>query len=127
MNLSEIIDGPVAGCPGRAAIILGDDTWTYADLGDVVASTAARLADEGARRGQRVPVVATSSPLTLAGVLAAARLGGAGAALNPQLTVEELARLWQLAGLAGVGVADGGHAEALRAAMDGHRTVLTED
>jgi long-chain acyl-CoA synthetase len=126
VNLSEIIDGPVAGCPGRAAIILGDDTWTYGDLGDAVASTTARLADEGARRGQRVPVVATSSPLTLAGVLAAARLGGAGAALNPQLTVEELARLWQLAGLARVGIADGGHADALRAAMDGPRTVLTE-
>ncbi len=126
MNLSQVIDAPVAGCPGRAAVILGDHAWTYAELGDAVAGTAARLADEGARPGERLPVLATSSPLTLAAVLAAARLGGAGAALNPQLTVEELARLWRLAGLSAVGIADGGHADALRAAMDGPRTVLTE-
>jgi long-chain acyl-CoA synthetase len=126
VNLSQIIDGPVAGCPERAAIVLGDETWTYADISKAVAATAARLAAEGVGPGQRVPIVATSSPLTLGGVLATARLGGAGAALNPQLTVEELGRLSQLAGLSGVGIADEGHADTLRAAIDTPRTVLTE-
>jgi long-chain acyl-CoA synthetase len=126
VNLSQVADAPAAACPTRAAIIVGDDTWTYANIVDAVAGTAAHLAAEGARPGQRVPVVATSSPLTLAGVLAAARLGAAGAALNPQLTVEELGRLSQLAGLSGVGISDGRHADALRAAIDAPRTVLTE-
>ncbi len=127
MNLSEVADGPLGACPERAAIVLGDDTWTYADLGDAVTGIAARLADEGVGAGQRVPVVATSSPLTLAGVLAAARLGAAGAALNPQLTIGELRQLSQLAGLAGVGIAESDRADALREAMDPPRTVLTED
>ncbi len=126
MNLSAILDAPAAGCPTRAAVVLDDDTWTYADLAEAVAGSAVRLAAESARPGERVPVVATSHPLTLAAILAAARLGAAGAALNPQLTVEELRQLAQLAGLAGVGVSDARHAGALRNALGPPGTVLTE-
>ncbi|TMM14932.1 MAG: long-chain fatty acid--CoA ligase [Actinobacteria bacterium] len=126
MNLASILDAPAVGCPKRAAVVLGDDTWTYADLGEAVVASADRLAAESARPGERVPVVATSHPLTLAAILAAARLGAAGAALNPQLTAEELRQLAQLAGLAGVGVSDGRHADALRTALGPPGTVLTE-
>jgi long-chain acyl-CoA synthetase len=126
VNLAAILDAPATECPGRPAVVLGDDAWTYADIAGGVAATAARLTAEGLRPGQRLPVLATSSPLTLVAVLAAACQGAAGAALNPQLTVEELGQLARLAGLAGVGVTDGRHAEALRTALDAPGTVLTE-
>ena len=126
MNLSEVPDAPAAACPARAAMIVGDDTWTYADVVDAVAGAAARLAAEGARPGQRLPVVASSSPLTLAGLLGAARLGAAGAALNPQLTADELSRLVDLAALARVGVVDSRHRDILRTALGAYGTVLTE-
>ncbi len=126
MNLAAILDAPAEECPGRPAVVLGDDTSTFADIAGGVAASAVRLTAEGLRPGQRLPVVATSSPHTLVAVLAAARLGAAGAALNPQLTVEELGQLAKLARLAGVGVTDARHAEALRTALDAPGVVLTE-
>jgi long-chain acyl-CoA synthetase len=126
VNLAEVIDAPTAACPSRAALLIGDETWTYGDLGEAVAGGTARLTAEGVRPGQRVPVIAASSPLTLVAILAAARLGAAGAALNPQLTVDELGRLVELAGLAGLGVADSGHRDNLETALGARGTVLTE-
>ena len=106
-------------------MVHGDETWAYSDLAEAVAGSAVRLATEHVDPGQRLPVVASSSPLTLVAVLAAARFGAAGAALNPQLTVEELGRLVELAGLARVGVTDGRHANVLRTALGASGTVLT--
>jgi acyl-CoA synthetase (AMP-forming)/AMP-acid ligase II len=126
VNLAQVLDAPAAGCPTRAAIVLGDDTWTYADLGRAVVAGTARLAAEGVRPRERVPVIAASSPLTLVAILAAARLGAAGAALNPQLTADELGQLAKLAGLAGVGITDGRHGDILRTALGAPGTVLTD-
>jgi long-chain acyl-CoA synthetase len=124
VNLAEILDAPAAACPTRAALILEDESWPYARLDEGIAAGTSRLAAEGVSRGQRVPVVATGSPRSLIAVLAAARLGSAAAALNPQLTVEELGRLVELADLAGVGVAGHEHADGLASALRPPATVL---
>jgi acyl-CoA synthetase (AMP-forming)/AMP-acid ligase II len=126
VNLAQVLDAPAAGCPTRAAIVLGDETWTYADLDQAVAASTVRLRAEGVRPHERVPVMAASSPMTLLAILAAARLGAAGAALNPQLTADELRQLAELAGLAGVGVTDSRLGDILTTALGAPGTVLTE-
>jgi long-chain acyl-CoA synthetase len=74
-----------------------------------------------------MPVVAASSALTVVTALGAARVGAAGAALNPQLTADELRQLVRLAGLGQVGVASADQAAPLREALCPAGTVLSEN
>jgi acyl-CoA synthetase (AMP-forming)/AMP-acid ligase II len=126
VNLAEILDAPAAARPDRPAIVVGDESWTFERLHEAVASATTTLAARGVGRGRRVPLVATSSPLSVIAVLAAARLGAAAAALNPQLTAEELEALVRLANLTEVGVSPRSHAAPLVAALGPGGTVLTE-
>jgi acyl-CoA synthetase (AMP-forming)/AMP-acid ligase II len=104
MNISTIIDAPKAGAPGRAALIINDRTITYGELADAADRCAAGLSAAGVT-GRRVAVVDVGSPLSIATMLGAARIGAAPALMNPALTPSEIQGLLAGAACADVGVA----------------------
>lgn len=81
--------------PHRPALITPGGRWTFAELDRRAAHLAARLADLGARPGDRVAVLARNGPAYVAAIHAAPRCGAVLAPLNIRLAAAELA--WQLA------------------------------
>jgi len=126
MHVGQTIDRAVAHVPGRTALMVGDERLTYAGLDALVARSATALRAAGVGPGDSVAVVDHGSPLAVAAIIGAARLGAAAAQMNPDLKPGEMAALCQLIG-ATVGIAGPGpgHREKLGAALAG--TVLTRD
>lgn len=124
MNIGTILDAAASGDPGRAALIVDGRAISYRELAAAVRKCAAGLAAHGVGAGQRVAVVDGGSPLSIATLLAAARLGAAAALMNPALTPPELRGLLKNAGCADVAVAGEQCADRLREA--GAPTVLTD-
>jgi acyl-CoA synthetase (AMP-forming)/AMP-acid ligase II len=122
VNISAIIDAPAAGDPGRAALIINGRTISYGELADAVERCAAGLAASGVA-GRRVAVVDVASPLSIATMFGAARIGAAAALMNPALTPSEIRGLLANAQCADVGVA--GEAYAGRLLEAGAAKALT--
>jgi acyl-CoA synthetase (AMP-forming)/AMP-acid ligase II len=116
MNIGTITDATAIGDPDRVALIIGKDTIGYGQLAATVECCAAGLAANGVASGSRVAVVDGGSLLSIASVLAAARIGAAAALMNPALTTAELRALMQNAGCADVAVAGDAHAARLHEA-----------
>ncbi len=123
MNTGTIVDAPAAGDPTRVALIIDGRLISYGELGATVRQCATGLADHGVMAGQRVAVVDGGSLLSIATLLAAARIGAAAALMNPALTPPELQGLLKNAGCADVAVAGEQYVDRLRQA--GAPTVLT--
>jgi long-chain acyl-CoA synthetase len=122
MNVGTILDAAAASDQDRAALIIDGRVVSYAELAAAVGRCAAGLAANGVAR-KRVAVVDTGSLLSIATVLGAARIGAAGALMNPALTPSELGALLHHAGCADVGVA--GEAYAGRLCDAGATKALT--
>jgi acyl-CoA synthetase (AMP-forming)/AMP-acid ligase II len=123
MNISTIADAAAIDDPDRVALIIGKETIGYGRLAATVERCAAGLAAHGVAAGNRVAVVDGGSLLSIASVLAAARIGAAAALMNPALTTPELRALMQNAGCADVAVA--GDAYVTRLHEAGANKVLT--
>ncbi len=123
MNLGTITDAATIGDPDRVALIIDRDAIGYGQLAAAVQRCAAGMAANGVTAGSRVAVVDGGTLLSIASVLAAARIGAAAALMNPALTTPELRALMQNAGCADVAVAGDAHAARLREA--GASRVLT--
>lgn len=122
MNIGTIIDTAAASDPDRTALIIDDHVINYRQLAAAAENCAARLADKGLA-GERIAVVDVASPLSIATMLGAARIGAAAALMNPALTAPELRGLVANAECATVGVAGETYAGRLDAA--GVSTVFT--
>src|SRR3984885_15014562 len=107
MNIDTITDAAAIGDPDRVALIIDNDTIGYGQLAATVERCSASLAANGVASGSRVAVVDGGSLLSIASVLAAARIGAAAALMNPALTTSELRALMQNAGCTDVAVAGG--------------------
>jgi acyl-CoA synthetase (AMP-forming)/AMP-acid ligase II len=123
MNIGTILDAAASGDPARAALIIDGRAISYGELAAAVQYCAAGLAAHGVVAGQRVAVVDGGSLLSIAALLAAARLGAAAALMNPALTPPELQGLLKNAGCADVAIAGEQYVDRLREA--GAPTVLT--
>jgi acyl-CoA synthetase (AMP-forming)/AMP-acid ligase II len=123
MNTGEILEAAAASDPARTALIIDGRAIGYAELAATVRQCAAALATRGVVAGDRVAVVDGGSLLSIATLLAGARIGAAAALMNPALTPPELRGLLKNAGCVGVGVAGQAYADRLRDA--GATTVLT--
>jgi acyl-CoA synthetase (AMP-forming)/AMP-acid ligase II len=123
MNIGTIADAAAIGDPDRVALIIGKDTIRYGQLATAVQRCAAGLTANGVAAGNRVALVDGGSLLSIASVLAAARIGAAAALMSPALTTPELRALMQNAGCADVAVA--GDAHAARVHEAGASRVLT--
>jgi acyl-CoA synthetase (AMP-forming)/AMP-acid ligase II len=124
MNIGTILDAAATGDPARAALIIDGRSISYGELAAAVRHCTAGLAVHGAVAGQRVAVVDGGSLVSIATLLAAARIGAAAALMNPALTPPELRGLLKDAGCADVAVAGEQYADRLREA--GAPTVLTD-
>ncbi len=100
--------------PDRAALIIGGVPTTYGELDAAVRSSAAALRSAGVEPGWRIALVDDTSVLSVATLIASARIGAAAALMNPRLTSDELGVLLQVAGTAPVGVAGDPYAALLR-------------
>jgi long-chain acyl-CoA synthetase len=118
VNVGHLIDGARDAVPDRVALVVDGTTVTYRELDELVERTASALAAAGVGPGDRVALVDLASSLSVATILAAARLGAATAQMNAYLTPGELAGLVASVD-ARVGVAGAAFAERLRAALDG--------
>jgi acyl-CoA synthetase (AMP-forming)/AMP-acid ligase II len=123
MNIGTILDTAASGDPARIALIIDGRAISYRELAAAVQHCAAGLAAHGVAAGQRVAVVDGGSLLSIATLLASARLGAAAALMNPALTPPELQGLLKNAGCADVAVAGEQYVDRLREA--GAPTVLT--
>jgi acyl-CoA synthetase (AMP-forming)/AMP-acid ligase II len=104
MNVGRAIDPAAEQVPDRTALIVGDRHCSYRDLARSVRGVAAALTARGVGRGDRVALVDNGSVLSVATILAAARIGAASAQMNVLLTADELGQLATAVG-ARVGVA----------------------
>jgi acyl-CoA synthetase (AMP-forming)/AMP-acid ligase II len=123
MNTGTILDAAATGDPARIALIIDGRSINYGELAATVRQCAAGLAASDVVAGDRVAVVDGGSLLSIATMVAAARIGAAAALMNPALTPPELQGLLKSAGCADVAVAGEQYVDRLREA--GAPTVLT--
>jgi acyl-CoA synthetase (AMP-forming)/AMP-acid ligase II len=124
MNTGSILDAAATGDPARAALIIDGRVISYAELAATVRHCAGGLTAHGVVAGQRVAVVDGGSLLSIATLIATARIGAAAALMNPALTPPELQGLLKNAGCADVAVGGEPYVDRLRDA--GAPTVLTD-
>lgn len=124
VDVGQTIDAAVAAVPARTALVVGSERLTYAGLNSLAQRCAVALQAAGVGIGDHVAVVAGSSPLAVAAILGAARLGAASAQMNPDLKPGEMAALCEMIG-SRVGIAAAEHRDKLVPALRG--TVLTDD
>lgn len=116
MNVGRVLDPALAAVPDRTALICGDEVRTYAELEADVHRVACVLDQAGVGEGDRVALVANAGVLSVATILACARLGAASAQMNVELTPGELRQLTASVG-ARAGVAAEGFRSRLVTAM----------
>jgi long-chain acyl-CoA synthetase len=119
------LERAAARTPERAALLVGDDVHTWADLDGTANALARHLADRGVGAGSRVAVMLTNRPEFLAVVLGASKLGAAAVLISPAWKAFEVGHAVELT-KASVGVADGAGVEVLSAAA-GITSVLDLD
>ena len=124
MDVGQTIAEAVAHVPARLALVVGSERINYAELDVLAQRCAVALSQRGVGPGDAVAVVDHGSPLAVAAIIGAARLGAAAAQMNPDLKLGEMGALGELIG-AKVGIAGPVHAEKLASALGG--TVLAQD
>lgn len=88
--LTRFLDDAARDHPVRDALRLGERTWTWSDVRDLVDRTAARLADLGVGAGDRVVLVSPTTPASAVVSFAVWRLGAVLVPLDPGLPTDEL-------------------------------------
>ena len=126
MNIGRTLDPALDLVPDRTALALGDDAVSYRNLDRWVRRVAAGLSARGVGPGATVALVDDAGVLSVATILAAARLGAAAAQMNVLLTPGELRTLAGAVG-ATAGVAGEAFRAGLAEALGGGAAVLGPD
>ncbi len=93
MNFATLLDDVAARAPERLALIDGTTRITYRHLTARAAGAQHWLSEQGLRAGDRVALALPNGAAFVAALLGALRAGITVAPLNPQLTVDERARI----------------------------------
>jgi long-chain acyl-CoA synthetase len=104
--------------PDHAAVLAGDDRWTYGELDRAANALALHLVDRGVGRGDRVAVMTSNRPEFVATVHAVSKLGAAPVLLNSSWKALEVGSAVGLTGPR-FGVADGPGAALLSERLGG--------
>lgn len=91
MNLAHHLTSSAARFGADAAIVCGDETWTYADLDAASARVAGALVRGGTAPGDRVAVMLPNVPEFAAVYYGALRAGAIVVPMNPLLKEREVA------------------------------------
>ncbi len=100
----------------RPALLVGEETWTFADLDGRSNAFARHLLGRGVLPHDRVAVMATNRPELLVAVEAISKVGAAAVLLSPAWKAAEVAAALDLTGPVHA-VADGPAADLLRDAL----------
>jgi long-chain acyl-CoA synthetase len=119
------LERAAATAPDRAAILAGDERWTWSDLAGLAAAAARHLGDRRIGAGDRVAVMLTNRVELLPLVDGLASLGAAAVLVSPAWKALEVGHAVALTG-ARLGIGDGGGVEVLRSAL-GAESVLDLD
>jgi malonyl-CoA/methylmalonyl-CoA synthetase len=84
----------LTGADSRAALFVGDESWTYAELAGAALEHVALLEQTGVHRGDRVAVWAQPDLSTAAAMIGNAVAGVATVPLNPKLGLGELSHIF---------------------------------
>jgi acyl-CoA synthetase (AMP-forming)/AMP-acid ligase II len=106
------LESAAAALPDHAAVLAGDDRWTYGELDRAANALAQHLAAQGVGRGDRVAVMTSNRPEFVITVHAASKLGAAPVMCNSSWKAFEVAAAIGLTAPV-YGVADGGGAALL--------------
>jgi acyl-CoA synthetase (AMP-forming)/AMP-acid ligase II len=117
VNLAELVREPVRQVPDRIALVVDEGELTYGQLGRAVERCAAHLHQRGVGVGDCVALLDDCSPLLLATILGAARIGAAAVPIHVELQVEELVRVMQLSHCGPLGIAGDPYRAKLTAAL----------
>jgi len=109
----------------RAALRAGERTWSFAELDDLAAALAGRLAARGVGPGTRVAVMLSNRPEIVVAVHGISRAGAAAVLLSPAWKALEVGHALDLT--APVHAIADGEVVALLAARLGHEAVTDVD
>jgi acyl-CoA synthetase (AMP-forming)/AMP-acid ligase II len=118
MNVGLLTQEIARRYPDRAAFIVDGKVTTYGDLEQLSARAGANLARAGVKQNDRVALLDDCSPLAVATVFGAARIGAAAAPAGTALTTGELKQVFEIAGCGRVGVAGKRYAGALQLVLE---------
>ena len=106
------LESAAGSFPDHAAVLAGDDRWTYGELDRAANALAQHLAVQGVGRGDRVAVMTSNRPEFVVAVHAASKLGAAPVMLNSSWKALEVGTALGLT-TPRYGVADGAGVELL--------------
>ncbi len=112
--------------PDHAAVLAGDDRWTYGELDRAANALARHLVDRGVGRGDRVAVMTSNRPEFVATVHAVSKVGAAPVLLNSSWKALEVGTAVGLTGPR-YGVADGPGAGLLSERLGGDAVLDLDD
>lgn len=104
--LTDAIAASIAAHPDKPALIFGEDSISYAALGNRVARQNRVLREAGVHRGSRIGVVLGNTPAFVTVLLAAAQRGAAIVPVSPAMADGARAGLFRDCGVSAVVVAD---------------------
>ena len=126
INLCSLADAAAVDAPSRLAFIFPGSRCTYGELDDAIGRVTACLLESGVRPGDRIPIIDVASTTSVAGIIAAARIGAAGALINPALRAREMEALLTTGGCRRFGLVGETFADTARTVL-GEGLVTTSD
>jgi long-chain acyl-CoA synthetase len=91
MLLHHFLDESLASQPRKIALITEEASYTYADIGRMVAGLASALQQGGVKRGDRVGLFVPNDIEFVVGLFATLKVGGVFVPISPQIKAKKLA------------------------------------
>jgi long-chain acyl-CoA synthetase len=91
MLLYHFLDESLASQPRKIALITEEASYTYADIGRMVAGLASALQQGGVKRGDRVGLFVPNDIEFVVGLFATLKVGGVFVPISPQIKAKKLA------------------------------------
>lgn len=126
ITLGSLADTAALDAPSRLAFLFPGGPCTYGELDDAIGRVTASLLEAGVQPGDRMPIIDVVSLVSVAGIIAAARIGAAAALIDPSLRPAELEALLTAGGCRRFALVGDAFAPAARAVV-GHDLVTSSE
>ncbi len=126
IDLGALPDSAAIDAPSRLAFIFPSGQCTYGELDDAIGRVTVCLLKAGVEPGDRIPIIDVASTTSVAGIIAAARIGAAAALIDPTLRSGEMQALLTTGGCRQLALVGDAFADAGRAVV-GNDLVTTSE